>query len=156
MPTVTPFLWFENQAEEAANFYVSLFPNSKVVSAARYGEGAPIPAGTVMTITFELNGQTIIALNGGPEFKFNESFSFYVNCETQREVDDLWNKLCKEGEEGQCGWLKDKYGLSWQIVPSRLGELLGSPDPVKSKKVMEAMLKMRKIDITVLQRAHDQ
>ncbi len=154
MHKITPFLWFDNQAEEAANFYVSVFKNSRVVSVSRYGEGAPMPKGTVMTTTFELDGQPIMALNGGPEYKFTEAVSFFVNCETQAEVDALWKKLTEGGEEGQCGWLKDKFGLSWQIVPTALGKLLGDPDPAKSKRVLEAMLKMRKIDVKTLEQAY--
>ena len=155
MHKITPFLWFDNQAEEAMNFYVSIFKNSKVINVSRYGEGAPVPAGTVMTATFELDGQIVRALNGGPVFKFTEAISFFVDCETQAEVDELWAKLTKGGEEGQCGWLKDKFGLSWQIVPKALGELLGDPDPEKSRRVMEAMLKMHKIDVPTLKQAYN-
>ena len=154
MSKITPFLWFNMQAEEAMAFYMSLFKNSKVISVNRYGAGAPIPAGTVMTATFELDGQRVTALNGGPEFNFTEAFSFYVDCEDQAEVDALWDKLCEGGEPGPCGWLKDKFGLSWQIVPKALGELLGDPDPVKSQRVMEAMLKMGKLDVATLQKAY--
>jgi predicted 3-demethylubiquinone-9 3-methyltransferase (glyoxalase superfamily) len=154
MHKITPFLWFDNQAEEAMNFYVSLFKNSKVVSVSRYGEGAPVPEGTVMSATFELDGQTIMALNGGPEYKFSEAISFFVNCETQAEVDELWEKLSEGGEEGPCGWLKDKFGLSWQIVPTALSRLMGDPDPEKARRVMEAMLKMRKIDVKTLEQAY--
>jgi len=151
MNKITPFLWFNTQAEEAVNFYVSIFRNSKVVSVTRYGEGMPLPPGTVMTATFELDGQRFIALNGGPEFKFTEAISFYVNCETQAEVDDLWEKLTADGgEEGRCGWLKDKFGLSWQIVPTALNEALGNPDPEKAQRAMQAMLKMNKLDIEAL------
>ncbi len=154
MHKITPFLWFDNQAEEAMNFYVSVFKNSKITSVSRYGEGAPIPAGTVMSITGELDGQPVMALNAGPVFKLTEAFSFYVNCDSQAEVDELWGKLTADGgEESQCGWLKDKFGLSWQIIPSALGEALGNPDPEKAKRAMEAMLKMRKIDIEALRRA---
>lgn len=154
MSKITPFLWFDNQAEEAMNFYVSLFKNSKVLNVNRYGEGAPIPAGTVMSATFELDGQPIMALNAGPQFKFNEAVSFYVDCEDQAEVDKFWNALTANGgEEGMCGWLKDKFGLSWQIVPRALGEMLGDPDPNKSRRTMEAMLKMKKIDVPTLQKA---
>ncbi len=154
MPKISPFLWFDGQAEEATQFYVSLFKNSKVLSINRYGEGSPA-AGTVMMTTFELDGQQIMALNGGPQFTFTEAISFFVNCETQAEVDELWTKLTEGGEEGQCGWLKDKFGLSWQIVPVALGELLGDPDPAKAGRVMEAMLKMHKIDTAVLRQAYD-
>ena len=151
MNKITPFLWFNMQAEEAMNFYVSIFKNSKIVSVSRYGEGMPIPAGTVMTATFELDGQSFTALNGGPEFKFTEAISFYVSCETQSEVDDLWTKLTADGgEEGRCGWLKDKFGVSWQIVPAALGTALGNPDPEKAQRAMQAMLKMNKLDINVL------
>ena len=157
MSKITPFLWFEDNAEEAMNFYVSVFKNSKVLGISRYGEGAPRPAGMVMTASFELDGQEFIALNGGPEFKFTEATSFYVNCATQEEVDWYWDQLTANGgEESQCGWLKDKFGLSWQIVPTTLGELLGDPDPVKGQRVMQAMLQMKKIDIAGLQRARDQ
>jgi predicted 3-demethylubiquinone-9 3-methyltransferase (glyoxalase superfamily) len=154
MHKITPFLWFDSQAEEAANFYVSVFKNSRVVSVSRYGEGGPMPKGTVMTATFELDGQPIMALNGGPEFEFTEAISFFVNCETQAEVDALWEKLSEGGEKGPCGWLKDKFGLSWQIVPTALGRMLGGPDPEKSKRVMDAMLKMSKIDIATLEQAY--
>ena len=153
MNKITPFLWFENQAEEAMNFYMSLFKNSKALNVSRYGEGAPVPAGTVMSATFELDGQTILALNGGPQFKFTEAISFYVDCENQKEVDELWNKLCEGGEPGPCGWLKDKFGLSWQIIPKQLGQMLGNPDPDKSRRAMEAMLKMSKIDVATLEKA---
>ena len=156
MQKVTPFLWFDNQAEEAMNFYVSLFKNSKVLSVSRYGEGGPGPQGTVMTATFQLDGQEFMALNGGPYFKFTEAISLFVNCETQEEVDELWGKLSEGGEISQCGWLKDKYGLSWQIVPTALGQMLGDKDPQKSQNVMQAMLQMTKIDIAALRRAYDQ
>jgi len=153
---VTPFLWFDNQAEEAMNFYVSLFKNSKVLSVSRYGEGGPGPQGTVMTGTFQLYGQEFMALNGGPYFKFTEAISLFVNCETQEEVDELWEKLSEGGEISQCGWLKDRCGLSWQIVPTALGQMLGDKDPQKSQNVMQAMLQMTKIDIAALRRAYDQ
>ncbi len=153
---IIPFLWFDNQAEEAANFYVSIFKNSRVTSIDRYGEAGPLPKGTVMTASFELEGQGFIALNGGPEFKFTEAISLFVNCETQAEVDELWAKLSAGGEEGPCGWLKDKYGLSWQIVPTILPELLSDPDPEKSQRVMKAMLQMKKLDISTLKRAYEQ
>jgi len=156
MQRVTPFLWFDNQAEEAARFYVSVFNNSKIVSVTRYGEAGPGPQGSVMTVTFALGGQEFIALNGGPHFKFTEAVSFSVDCKTQEEVDEFWRRLSEGGEEGQCGWLKDKYGLSWQINPTILGEMLSDPDPEKSKRVMEAMLKMKKIDIGRLKQAYDQ
>jgi predicted 3-demethylubiquinone-9 3-methyltransferase (glyoxalase superfamily) len=156
MQKITPFLWFDNQAEEAANFYVSIFKNSKIVKIARYGEAGPGPKGSAMTVVFQLNGQEFIALNGGPHFKFTEAVSFSVDCKTQEEVDEFWEKLSAGGEEGQCGWLKDKYGLSWQVNPAVLGELLSDPDPQKSKRVMEAMLKMKKIDIKALKQAAGQ
>ncbi len=155
MHKISPFLWFDSQAEEAMNFYVSIFNNSKVVNVSRYGEGAPVPAGTAMSATFELDGQQIMALNGGPQFQFTEAISFFVSCETQQEVDNLWDKLCEGGAPGPCGWLKDKFGLSWQIVPTALGELLGDPDPEKSRRVMEAMLKMSKIDVPTLKQAYN-
>jgi predicted 3-demethylubiquinone-9 3-methyltransferase (glyoxalase superfamily) len=156
MQKITPFLWFDNQAEEAANFYTSIFKNSKIVKVARYGEAGPGPAGTAMTVVFQINGQEFIALNGGPYFKFTEAVSFSVDCKNQQEVDEYWEKLSAGGEEGQCGWLKDKYGLSWQVNPTVLGEMLSDPDPQKAKRVMEAMLKMKKIEIAVLQQAYDQ
>src|SRR3989454_3460469 len=147
MKKITPFLWFDDQAEEAASFYTSIFKDSKVVDVARYGETGPGRPGTVMTVTFQLAGQQFMALNGGPEFRFNESISFFVNCESQEEVDELWDKLTAEGAESQCGWLKDKFGVSWQIIPTALGEMLGDPDPAKAQRVMQAMLQMRKIDV---------
>jgi predicted 3-demethylubiquinone-9 3-methyltransferase (glyoxalase superfamily) len=150
MKKITPFLWFEDQAEEAANYYVSIFKNSRVLNIS------PGPNGKAFTVVFELDGQEFTALNGGPEFKFTEAISFFVNCKTQAEVDELWEKLTAGGEEIQCGWLKDRYGLSWQIVPTALGEFLGDPDPVKSQRVMQAMLKMKKIEIAGLRRAYEQ
>ena len=156
MKRITPFLWFDGKAEEAMNFYVSVFKNSKVGSVTRFGEGGPGPKGSVMTATFELDGQEFMALNGGPEFKFTEAISFYVNCETQEEVDELWEKLSKGGEKGQCGWLKDRFGLSWQVIPSTLGKLLRDKDAEKSKRVMKAMLQMQKIDVKKLKQAYDQ
>ncbi len=156
MQKITPFLWFDNQAEEAANFYVSIFKNSKIVKVARYGEAGPGPAGSAMTVMFELEGQEYIALNGGPHFKFTEAVSFSIACKNQQEVDEFWAKLTEGGEEGQCGWLKDKFGLSWQVNPTILGEMLSDLDPQKAKRAMEAMLKMKKIDIAVLQQAYDQ
>ncbi len=154
MQKITPFLWFDNQAEEAVNFYTSIFKNSEIGSVTRYQEGSPGPEGTVMTVTFRLDGQEFIALNGGPQFKFTEAISFSVACKTQEEVDELWEKLTEGGEEGPCGWLKDKYGVSWQINPTVLGELLSDPDPVKSQRVMQAMLQMKKIDIEGLKKAY--
>lgn len=157
MQKITPFLWFNNKAEEAANFYVSLFKNSKILDISRYGDAGPGQKGSVMTVNFQLEGQEFVALNGGPEFKFTEAISLYVNCKTQAEVDELWEKLTANGgEESQCGWLKDKYGLSWQIVPTTLTEMLSDPDPVKAQRVMQAMLQMKKIDIQGLKNARDQ
>ena len=154
MPEITPWLWFDTEGEEAAKFYTSVFPNSKIVEVTHYGSAGPRPEGSVMTVIFELDGQKFAALNGGPEFKFNEAISFEVSCETQEEVDTFWSKLTEDGgEEGPCGWLKDRYGVSWQIVPRRLGELIADPDREKSQRVMAAMLKMRKIEIDELERA---
>jgi predicted 3-demethylubiquinone-9 3-methyltransferase (glyoxalase superfamily) len=154
MQKITPFLWFNGQAEEAANLYTSLFKNSKIRNAARYGEAGPGPKGSVMSVTFQLDGQEFIALNGGPQFTFSPAVSFLVSCETQEEVDRLWEKLSEGGQTNRCGWLQDKFGLSWQIVPSVLGKMLHDQDPEKSKKVMKAMLQMEKIDIAVLERAY--
>lgn len=155
MQKITPYLWFDNQAEEAMNFYIGIFRNSRVVEVSRYPEGLPIPAGTAMVCKFELEGQSFLALNGGPQFKFTESISLFVDCETQAEVDMLWAKLIADGgEESMCGWLKDKYGLSWQIIPRRLGELMGDPDPVKAQRVVQAMLHMRRIDVAALEQAY--
>ena len=153
MKPITPCLWFDTEGEAAATFYVSLFPNSRIVSVAHYGSAGPRPEGTVMTVDFELNGQPFLALNGGPEFTFDEAISFQVFCESQDEIDGYWNALTEGGEEGPCGWLKDKFGLSWQIVPRRLTELLGDPDKEKAQRVMKAMLEMKKIDIAELERA---
>ena len=153
MQKISPFLWFNDQAEEAANFYVSLFDVSSVTNVARYPEGSPSPAGQVMTVNFQLAGQEFVALNGGPEFTFSEAISFYVHCKDQDEVDHFWAQLTEGGEEKQCGWLKDRFGLSWQIVPDRLGELLGDPDPARSQAAMQAMLQMSKIEIKVLEDA---
>ena len=155
MQKITPFLWFDNQAEEAINLYVSVFKNSKILSVSRYGEAGPGPAGMVMTATFQLEGQEFMALNGGPDHKFTDAISLFVDCKTQEEVDELWDKLSEGGEQGPCGWLKDKFGLSWQIIPGILGELLGDPDPVKSQRVMKAMLQMSKIDIDRLKAAYE-
>ena len=155
MPKITPFLWFDNSAEQAAQFYTSIFRNSKILQTSRYPEGAPGPKGSVMTMKFELNGQEFIALNGGPHFKFNEAISFVVDCETQKEIDEYWEKLTSGGgKEVQCGWLKDKYGLSWQIVPAALGQLMADKDPMKAKRVTQAMLKMVKLDIEALKKAY--
>lgn len=152
---ITPFLWFDQNAEEAANFYTSIFKNSKILGVTRYGDAGPGPKGSVMTVAFELEGQQFTALNGGPHFKFTEAISLVVHCETQKEVDEYWNKLTVGGgQESQCGWLKDKYGLSWQIVPDALMRLLQDSDPEKSKRVMEAMLQMKKIDIAGLESAY--
>ena len=155
MKSINPFLWFDSQAEEAASFYISLFPNSKILGVTRYGEAGPGEAGSVMTVNFELNGREFVALNGGPEFTFTEAVSFLVNCETQEEVDELWEKLSEGGEKEPCGWLKDKYGLSWQVVPTVLDELIGDPDPEKSQRVMNAMLQMSKIEIEPLREAYE-
>ncbi len=155
MQKITPFLWFDHQAEEAAKFYVSLFKNSKILSVTRYGEAGPGPQGTVMTVTFLLDGQEFTALNGGPVFKFTEAISFVANCNTQEEVDELWDKLTMGGEGGQCGWLKDRYGLSWQVLPIVLEEMLTDPDPEKAQRVMRAMLQMKEIDINGLNRAYE-
>jgi predicted 3-demethylubiquinone-9 3-methyltransferase (glyoxalase superfamily) len=155
MQKITPFLWFNNNAEEAMNHYTSIFKNSKIVSVSRYGDAGPGPKGTVMTGTFEIEGQQFYVLNGGPHFKFTEAISLFVNCETQDEVDELWEKLSEGGEESRCGWLKDKFGLSWQIVPAILGKLLNSPDKEKSKRAMQAMMQMGKLDIAALQKAYD-
>ena len=154
MQKITAFLWFNDKAEEAANLYTSLFKNSKIGNVTRYGEGGPGPKGTVMSVTFQLDGQEFIALNGGPQFKFSPAVSFLVNCETQQEVDKLWEKLSEGGEKQRCGWLRDKYGLSWQIVHSILGKMLHDQDPEKAKKVMKAMLQMDKIDIARLEQAY--
>jgi len=156
MQKITPFLWFDNQAEEAMDFYTSIFKDSKVLNVSRYGEGGPGQPGTVMTANFQLNGQEFMVLNGGPEFKFTEAISLFVSCQGQSEVDELWEKLTAGGEEGQCGWLKDKFGLSWQIVPTELGEFLGNKDAQKAGRAMEAMLKMKKIDIQALKQASEQ
>jgi predicted 3-demethylubiquinone-9 3-methyltransferase (glyoxalase superfamily) len=162
MQKITPFLWFNTQAEEAAKFYVSIFKNSKVGGVTRYDEAGAkasgMPKGTAMTVAFQLEGQQFTALNGGPHFKFTEAISFVVNCESQEEVDHYWSKLSEGGDEKaqQCGWLKDKHGLSWQIVPKVLVKLLSDPDPAKSQRVMQAMLQMRKIDINALKQAYEQ
>jgi predicted 3-demethylubiquinone-9 3-methyltransferase (glyoxalase superfamily) len=152
---VTPFLWFDGQAEEAMNFYISVFKNGRVISIARYSDAFPGMKGKVLTGVFEMNGQQYMVIDGGPMYKFTEAVSFFVNCETQAEVDELWQKLTKEGQESRCGWLKDKYGMSWQIIPDVLGKMLTDPDKVKAKRVMEAMLKMSKIETSVLQQAYD-
>jgi len=153
MQKITPFLWFDGRAEEAMKFYISIFKNSKAGRVVRYGEAGPGPKGTVMTAVFQLDGQEFIALNGGPQFKFSQAVSFVVNCKTQKEVDELWEKLSAGGQQQMCGWLKDKFGLSWQIVPTALPELLSDPDPAISQSVMKAMMQMKKIDIEGLKRA---
>ena len=154
MHKITPFLWFDTQAEEAAKFYTSIFKNSKITATTRYGDAGPGPKGSVMTMAFNLDGQDFVALNGGPQFKFTEAISLVANCETQQEVDDLWEKLSAGGQKSRCGWLKDKYGLSWQVVPAVLGQLMQDKDPAKSRRVMEAMLQMDKLDIKKLKQAH--
>lgn len=153
MTKITPFLWFDTESEEAARFYVSVFPNSRIVEVLHYGSAGPRPAGMVMTVTFELDGQTFVALNGGPENVFNEAVSFVVDCQTQDEVDTYWAALSADEEQGPCGWLKDKFGVSWQITPRRLLELQADPDKDRAQRVMAAMLKMNKIDIAELERA---
>jgi len=155
MQKITPFLWFDTQAEEAANFYVSLFKNSKITNINRYGEAGPLPAGTVLTVAFQLEGQEFVALNGGPQFHFSEAISLYVNCETQEEVDELWAKLTEGGEESMCGWLKDRYGLSWQIIPAGLIEMLSSPDAEKALRATQAMFTMKKIDLEKIREAYE-
>jgi predicted 3-demethylubiquinone-9 3-methyltransferase (glyoxalase superfamily) len=155
MPRISPFLWFDNQAEEAMNFYTSVFENSKVGRVMRYGDAGPGPSGSVMTASFEIEGQAFVALNGGPMFRFTEAVSFVVNCETQAEVDHYWDKLVEGGTPQQCGWLKDRFGLSWQVVPAALVDMMGDKDAAKSKRVVEAMMKMVKIDIPTLRRAYD-
>lgn len=155
MRKITPFLWFDSQAEEAARFYVSIFQNAKIVDVSRYGGAGPGNPGSVMTVSFVLDGQDFIALNGGPHFRFNEAISLFVRCEGQREVDELWDRLCAGGEPGRCGWLKDRYGISWQIIPTVLQALLQDPDPQKSSRVMQAMLTMQKLDIAALKQAYD-
>jgi predicted 3-demethylubiquinone-9 3-methyltransferase (glyoxalase superfamily) len=151
---ISPFLWFDGQAEDAARFYISIFRNSKILKTARYGEAGPGPKGTVMTVKFQLDGQEFIALNGGPHFQFSEAISFSIDCETQQEIDDYWQKLSAGGEEGPCGWLKDKFGVSWQVNPTILDEMLSDPDPQKAARVMQAMLKMKKMNIADLERAY--
>lgn len=156
MQKITPFLWFDTQAEEAMQFYVSIFKHTKVLGVTRYGEGGPGPKGTVMTANFVLEGQELVALNGGPVYHFTPAISFVVDCETQDEVDELWAKLSAGGREDRCGWLQDRYGLSWQIVPRVLVRLLSDPDPAKAARVMAAMMQMTKIDIATLQHAYAQ
>jgi len=156
MQKITTFLTYDSQAEEAVNLYVSIFKNSKILSVSRYGEGGPGPKGSLMSATFLLEGQEFIALNGGPHFTFTDGISLFVHCETQAEVDELWEKLSEGGEQGPCGWLKDKFGVSWQIIPTALGQMLQDPDPQKANNVMQAMLQMTKIDIAALRRAYEQ
>lgn len=156
MQKITTFLWFDDQAEDAANFYTSVFGDSRIVDVQHYGEAGPGQAGTVMVVTFELAGQRFMALNGGPQFRFTEAISLYVNCDSQDEVDELWEKLGEGGEHGPCGWLKDRFGLSWQIVPTALPEMLSDPDPARAGRVMKAMLEMKKIDIQGLRKAYEQ
>jgi len=155
MPKITPFLWFDNNAEEAANFYVSVFKDSKILSVSRYGDAGPGPKGAIMVAEFQIQGQEFVALNGGPRFKFTEAISFVVNCETQEEVDYFWERLSDGGEKSHCGWLKDKFGLWWQVVPTELGKLMSDSDPEKVKRVTQAMLQMDKIDVEPLQRAYE-
>jgi predicted 3-demethylubiquinone-9 3-methyltransferase (glyoxalase superfamily) len=150
----TTCLWFDGQAEEAANYYTSIFPNSKLGRIGRYTEAGPGPAGSVLAVEFELNGQKFVGLNGGPEFKFTEAISFQIHCEDQDEVDHYWDKLTAEGEESVCGWLKDKYGISWQVIPDGLVDMLGDPDPEKARRTTEALFSMRKLDIAALRKAH--
>lgn len=156
MQKITPFLWFDGKTEEAVNFYTAIFKNSKIVNLNRWGEGSPFPKGQIMSATFELAGQQFYAIDAGPQFKFTEAISFFVDCETQEEVDYFWEKLSSGGSPSQCGWLKDKFGVSWQIVPTILGKLLGDKDAAKAGRVMQAMLQMTKIDIKILQQAYDQ
>jgi predicted 3-demethylubiquinone-9 3-methyltransferase (glyoxalase superfamily) len=153
MQKITPFLWFDGNAEEAANFYISIFKNSKMGKISRYGDAGPGPKGSAMSVTFQIEGQEFFALNGGPQFKFTPAISFFVNCETQQEVDELWDKLSAGGRTDRCGWLQDKFGVSWQIIPTVLGQLLGDKDPQRAKRAMQAMLQMTKIDIKKLQQA---
>ncbi|MFZ1930592.1 MAG: VOC family protein [Candidatus Sulfotelmatobacter sp.] len=155
MQKIVPFLWFDGNAEEAMNFYTSIFKNSKVGQITRCGDAGPGPKGSVLTAKFQIEGQEFMALNGGPEFKFTPAISFFVNCETQKEVDELWEKLLAGGKAMQCGWLADKFGISWQIIPKALMEFLGDKDPQKSQRVMQAMMKMIKIDVEGLKRAHE-
>ena len=155
MQKITPFLWFNDNAEEAVNFYMSVFPNSRIVNSSRSGDGGPGPKGSIMIITFELAGQRFTALNGGPKYKFTEAISLVVSVESQAELDETWSKLCEGGQPVQCGWLKDRFGLSWQIVPTLLGELMQDKDPARANRVMQAMLKMVKLDLADLKRAYD-
>jgi predicted 3-demethylubiquinone-9 3-methyltransferase (glyoxalase superfamily) len=156
MPRITPNLWFDTESEKAAEFYVSVFPNSRIRNISYYNEAGPRPAGTVLTVDFVLDGQEYTAINGGPQFTFDEAISLLINCAGQEEVDYYWNKLSEGGEEGPCGWLKDKFGLSWQVVPDGMGELLGGPDQERAQRAMKAMLGMKKIDVAALHAAADQ
>jgi len=153
LSTIVPCLWFDTEGENAAHFYTKVFPDSRVTDVSRYGAGGPRPEGTVMTVAFELNGQRFVALNGGPQFTFSEAISFQVSCDSQAEVDEYWSALSEGGEEGPCGWLKDRFGLSWQIIPPGLEKVLGDPDPERAQRAMQAMLTMKKLDITALERA---
>src|SRR3954463_14128479 len=155
MRKITPFLWFDNRAEEAARFYTSIFNNSSVIETTRRGDAGPEPAGSVMSVTFVLDGQHFIALNGGPHFTFNEAISLFVNCEDQHEIDELWERLSEGSEKRRCGWVKDKFGISWQIVPAALGRMLHDPDTEKSGRVMQALLQMEKLDLAHLRQAYD-
>jgi predicted 3-demethylubiquinone-9 3-methyltransferase (glyoxalase superfamily) len=155
MPRITPSLWFDTEGEDAAEFYVSVFPNSKITHVSHYGEAGPRPAGTVLTVDFELDGQRYTAINGGPQFTFSEAISLQISCADQAEVDHYWDALSEGGSEGPCGWLKDRYGLSWQVVPKALGELIGDPDPARATRAMKAMLGMRKLDVAALRAAAD-
>jgi len=155
MPRITPFLWFDGNAEEAARHYVSIFKNSRIAETRRYGEAGPGPKGSVMSVAFQLEGQDFIALNGGPHYSFNQAVSFFVSCSTQEEVDELWERLSEGGEKIKCGWLRDKYGVPWQIIPTALGEMLSDQDPEKARRTMQAMLGMTKIDIAALRRAYE-
>lgn len=153
MPKITPCLWFDTQAEDAARLYTSIFPNSRILGISHYGKAGPRPEGMVLTVEIELDGQRFAALNGGPEFTFDEAISFQIYCDTQEEVDEYWNRLSEGGEQGPCGWVKDRFGVSWQIVPTRLIELMNDPDPEKSDRVVRAMLEMKKLDIAALDEA---
>jgi predicted 3-demethylubiquinone-9 3-methyltransferase (glyoxalase superfamily) len=155
MPSIVPNLWYDDEGLEAAEFYVSIFPNSKITNISYYGEGGPRPAGTVLTVAFDLDGQPFTALNGGPEYRFNEAISLMIDCADQDEVDDYWAKLSEGGEEGSCGWLKDRYGLSWQVVPSGLAELMSDPDPGRAQRAMQAMFTMQKLDLGAMRAAAD-
>lgn len=155
MPRISPFLWFDTQAEDAAKFYISVFPNSRITKISRYGDAGPGPKGSVMVVEFELDGQRVMALNGGPHFKFTEAISLAVDCKTQEEVDSYWEKLSADGKEVQCGWLKDRFGLSWQVIPAGLGQLMSDPDPQRARRAVEAMMRMKKLDINVIRAAAD-